>query len=163
MFKDLWEHGAQTNKQRTVRLKSDLARLDGKVMKLVDRMLDTDNAVVVTQLEDRMTTLEKEKHLLAEKIANLGKPVRGYREMFEHALKFLANPYRIWTNGTFEDRRNVLKLAFTHKLKYSRNGGLRTPQTSLPFKVLGSVLDGQNGMVRPTGFEPVAPRLGKAG
>jgi len=123
-------------------------------------MLNTDNAIVTEQIEKRLTALESEKHLIAEKIDKLAKPARGFDEMFEHALTFLANPYKIWENGTFADRRNVLKLAFAGKLQYCRNTGLRTPKTSIPFKVLSGFLDGQNGMVRPTGFEPVAPRLG---
>ena len=160
MFRDLWEHMAATNQERAIRLKGDLTRLESNMTKLVDKMLDTDNAIVSEQIEKRITALESEKLLLAEKIEKLGKPVRGFDEMFEHALTFLANPYKIWTNGTFSDQRNVLKLAFSGRLKYSRNGGLRTPQSSIPFKVLGSFWDGEKGMVRPTGFEPVAPRLG---
>ncbi len=130
------------------------------VARLVDKMLDTDNAVVTAQIEKRLTALEEEKLLLTEKIENLGKPARGFDEMFEHALRFLASPYDIWKNGTFADRRNVLKLAFTGRLKYCRDKGLRTPETSLPFKVLGGFWDGEKAMARPTGFEPVAPRLG---
>jgi len=160
MFRDLWEHMAITNKERAVRLKADRARLDANMGKLIDKMLNTDNAIVTEQIEKRLTALESEKHLIAEKIDKLAKPARGFDEMFEHALTFLANPYKIWENGTFADRRNVLKLAFAGKLQYCRNKGLRTPKTSIPFKVLSGFLDGQNGMVRPTGFEPVAPRLG---
>ena len=80
--------------------------------------------------------------------------------MFENALSFLANPYNIWENGTFADRRNVLKLAFTSKLKYSRNEGLRTPETSMPFKVLGGFWDGEREMAHPRGFEPLASAFG---
>ncbi len=160
MFKDLWEHMAVTNKDRASRLKSELARIESNMTKLVDKMLDTDNSIVSEQIEKRITTLESQKLLLAEKIAKLSEPARGYSEMFEHALTFLANPHKIWVYGTFADRRNVLKLAFADKLKYSRNEGLRTPQTSIPFKVLSGIWDGEKGMVRPTGFEPVAPRLG---
>ena len=80
--------------------------------------------------------------------------------MFEHALRFLANPYNTWENGTFADRRNVLKLAFASKLKYSRDEGLRTPETSIPFKVLGGFWDGKKEMAHPTGFEPVASAFG---
>ena len=93
-----------------------------------------------------VTKLDQDKLVLAEKIEILGKPARCYREMFEHALTFLANPHKIWKNGTFEDRRNVLKLAFTEKLKYSRISGLRTPEISMPFSVLGDFLGGEKVM-----------------
>jgi hypothetical protein len=146
MFKDLWDYRATSNQDRASRLRSDLARVKASEIKLVDKMIETDNAIVTQQLELRLTKLDQDKLILAEKIENLSKPVRGYREMFEHALTFLANPHKIWENGTFEDRRNVLKLAFTEKLKYSRISGLRTPQISMPFKVLGDYLGGEKVM-----------------
>jgi site-specific DNA recombinase len=111
MFRDLWEHMAASNQERAIRHKGDLARLEGNMTKLVDKMLDTDNAIVSEQIEKRITALESEKHWLAEKIEKLGQPVRGFDEMFEPALTFLANSYKIWENGTFSDRRNVLRAA----------------------------------------------------
>ena len=160
MFRDLWDHMAHSNQERQTRLKADLSRLEGNMARLVDKMLDTDNPIVTEQIEKRMTALESEKLRLSEKIEKLGAPARGFDEMFEHALRFLANPYNIWENGTFADRRNVLKLAFTSKLKYSRNEGLRTPETSMPFKVLGGFWDGEREMAHPTGFEPVTSAFG---
>ena len=160
MFRDLWDHMALSNRERQTRLKADLSRMESDMTRLVDKMLDTDNQIVIEQIEKRMTALESEKLLLSEKIEKLGAPVRGFDEMFEHALTFLANPYNIWKNGTFADRRNVLKLAFAERLKYSRDEGLRTPQTSMPFKVLGGFWDGEKEMAHPTGFEPVASAFG---
>ncbi len=160
MFKDLWDYRATSNKERASRLRADLSRIEASEIKLVDKMIETDNAIVTQQLELRLTKLEQDKLFLAEKIENLSKPSRGYREMFEHALTFLANPHKIWENGTFEDRRNVLKLAFTEKLKYSRISGLRTPQISMPFKVLGDFLGSEKVMAHPTGFEPVTSAFG---
>ena len=160
MFRDLWDHMATTNAERAARLKSDLARLDAGMTKLVDKMLETENPIVSEQIEKRITALEVEKQLVAEKIEKLAEPARGYDEMFEHALTFLSNPYKIWQKGTFADRRNVLKLAFTDRLKYSRIEGLRTPQTSIPFKVLGGFWDGGRELAHPTGFEPVTSAFG---
>jgi len=160
MFKDLWDYQSHTNKDRAVRLKAKLARLDTDMTKLVDKMLDTDNGLVIAQIEKRMAKIDKDKHILEAEIEKLGKTPRGFREMFEHALTFLANPHKIWENGTFEERRTVLKLAFIGKLKYSRKQGLRTPQTSIPFKVLSDILSSKKVMAHPTGFEPVTSAFG---
>lgn len=150
MFRDLWCATSLTNKDRMKSLKSDLGRLEGNMVKLVDKMIDTDNAIVTEQLEQRMERLEREKLLLGEKIEKLSKPQRGFDEMFEHSLTFLANPHKIWEKGNFKDKRNVLKLTFVERLRYSRNEGLRTPKTSIPFKALGMFLSGEKVMVRPT-------------
>lgn len=66
--------------------------------------------------------------------------------MFDHALTFLDNPHKFWEIGTFEDRRTVLKLAFTGKLQYSRKTELRTPKIALPFKVLGDFMSDEKVM-----------------
>ena len=95
MFRDLWDNVALTNKERANRLKSDLARLERNMERMVDKMIDTDNALISDQLEKRMAKLDSEKLLIAEKIKKLSKPARGFDEMFEHALLFLANPHRI--------------------------------------------------------------------
>jgi len=112
----------------------------------VDRMIDTENALVSEQLEKRLADMERKKRLMAEKIENLSKPAGRYDEKFEHALTFLANPYKIWKNGSAELRKIVLKLAFTERLAYCRKDGLRTPKTSIPFSILGDFLDGQKEM-----------------
>jgi len=128
--------------------------------RMADKMIDTDNALVSGQIEKRMAQLERDKLLVTEKIEKLSKPVRAFDELFEHALIFLANPQKIWDKGNFEDKRNVLKLAFSERLKYSRETGIRTPKTSIPFKTLGVFLDGQNEMAHPRGFEPLASAFG---
>ncbi len=59
------------------------------------------------------------------------------------------------TSGRIEDRHAVMKLTFADRLAYVRGEGFRTPETTLPFKALGSFCGGENKMARPTGFEPV--------
>lgn len=109
-------------------------------------MIDTDNPLVSEQFEKRLAEMEQDKRLMAEKIKKLSKPEARYDEKFEHALTFLANPYKIWKNGSAELRKIVLKLAFTERLAYCRKEGLRTPKTSIPFSILGGFLDGKKEM-----------------
>jgi len=154
MFRNWWDYRAATNQERATRLKADISHLETQMVKLVDKMIDSENTLVTAQLEKRLAQMEQDKQIKAEKVEKLSKPVRGYSELFEPALMFLANPYKIWRNGTYEDRRIVLKLAFTERLRYSRKSGLRTPKTALPFKVLDGFLGGINEMAHLGGFEP---------
>ena len=64
-------------------------------------------------------------------------PQRSFEELFELALGFLSNPWKLWQSEHLEDKRTVLKLAFEDRLTYCRKSGLRTPKTSLPFNMLG--------------------------
>lgn len=54
----------------------------------------------------------------------------------------------------------MLKLVFPGHLIYCRKTGFQTPEIALPFKALEEISIPQKEMVRPTGFEPVALRLG---
>ena len=90
---------------------------------------------------------------MREKLAGAGQPQRPFDEMFEHAMTFLANPWKIWTSGHLEAQRTILKLAFADRLAYRRNQGFRTPEISMPFKYLGSFEGGKMGMARPGRLE----------
>ena len=108
-------------------------------------------------LEKRINALQSQKLVIEEKMSSCGRPIRPYDEMYRTSLKFLQEPHKIWANGRFEDKRAVLKLAFTDRLTYVRNEGYRTPDLSLPFKMLGNDFDQKKRMARPAGFEPTTP------
>ena len=108
---------------------------------------------LISAFEQRVEHLENEKLLLMEKIAQTGKPKSSFDETVRTALAFLANPWNLWASGQLESRRQVLKLAFVDRLRYSRENGFRTANLALPFKVLGA-FDGCDGkMARSGRFE----------
>ena len=137
MFKDLWDFQSLSNAERIKRLKSEITKIDQDMSKLVDKLIETDNAMIAKKIESKVEKMEQNQLAIVQKCANLGKPKRGYSEMFEHALRFLSNPWNIWENGSFLDRRNVLKLAFSGKMPYTRENGFSNTKISIPFKVLG--------------------------
>ena len=51
------------------------------------------------------------------------------------AVEFLLNPHKLWFFGGLEEKRKVLKLAFSTQLAYDRETGFRTAKLSLPFQV----------------------------
>lgn len=63
-------------------------------------------------------------------------PKGSFEKMFKLAMRFLANPYEIWKNGDILIKRTVLRLVFASPITFSRKEGLRTPETTFPFKVL---------------------------
>ncbi|MEM7721511.1 MAG: hypothetical protein AAF376_03985 [Pseudomonadota bacterium] len=107
--------------------------------------------------ENKIDTLEREKLLIAEKVANWGAERHTRSGLFEPAMAFLANPWKVWVSGKLELQRLVLKLAFTEPLAYRRGEGFRTPILSLPFKALGQISTAKMEVARWGGFEPPTP------
>lgn len=136
MFKDLWDHRLATGAERTKALKAELAKVNQQVEQFLDRIADASIPSVVAAYENRIKALEDRKIVLAENIAKTGRPVRSFDETVRTAFDFLASPWKLWTSERLEDKRTVLKLAFTDRLVYVRNEGFRTPSFSLPFKAL---------------------------
>ena len=87
--------------------------------------------------ERKIEKLERDKLVVQEKLATKPGPKRPFEEVFELAMGFLANPWKLWESDRIEDKRTVLKLAFSDRHAYQRGEGFRTPKTSLPFKMLG--------------------------
>jgi Putative transposase len=82
---------------------------------------------IVTAYEKRIRELEQRKIVLAERIANCGRPLRDFDESLRTSLDFLRNPWNLWNSERLESKRAVLKLAFAGRLAYTRNDGFGTP------------------------------------
>ncbi len=157
IFKTLWDARAKTQEKRKAILMEEDAALDRDIEKAVDLMMETSSQAVMKRIEERIAKLENQKLLLAEKIEGISGPARSFDEMYRTSMEFLKNPNKIWALGRFEDKRAVLKLAFSKPLTYDRNTGYRTPDFSLPFKVLGNNFDHDMKMAEREGFEPSIP------
>lgn len=153
MFRDAWDqrlaHGIELQKT----LRSSLAKIDRQIESLLDRIVDASSASVVGAYEKRIGTLESEKLLMEENLSSVGKPVRTFEEMFEHALAFLSNPLKLWLSDRIEHKRTALKLIFSERLAYDLESGFRTPKISMPFKLLADYSGGKNRMAHPGRFE----------
>ena len=143
-------------KDELIIMKEDAA-LDRDIEKAVDLMMETSSPAVMNRIEERIAKLENQKLLLAERIEGISGPARSFDEMYRTSMEFLKNPNKIWSLGRFEDKRAVLKLAFSKPLTYDRNTGYRTPDFALPFKVLGNNFDHDMKMAEREGFEPSIP------
>ena len=159
MFKDAWEQRLAQGKASQAHLKTALANLSKQVDRLLERIVETDNAAVVAAYEKKIAAIESEKLVLAEKLAAHGKPQHSFEEMFELALRFLSSPWDIWASGNYHMRRIVLRLAFLDRVTYSRENGFSNPNLSLPFKVLRSIECQKSEMARPKRFELLTPRF----
>ncbi len=154
MFRSAWDYRMNSGKTQAKAFKRNLEKIDRQIEQLLDRIVDTFSPSVIAAYEGRIAKLERERLVLEEKQLRIGKPRGAFDEVFERALRFLANPCKIWESGDFKQRKMVLQMAFNEHLAYSRKGGFRTPNTSLPFKALGAFTGNDRKMAETAGFEP---------
>ena len=159
MFKELWSRRQQQARQEGTLMQGELGRIDKKVNQLLDRVMEADTPTLVETYENKIRELQEQKVTMAEKIKNCGRPLQSFDESFRTAFDFLGNPYKLWSSDRIEDKRMVLRLAFSEKLPYDRNEEFRTAQTALPFKLLGDLKGGEYEMVEGRGIEPPTSTL----
>lgn len=160
MFRDAWEWRLKNAAEEAKRLRTKSKQIDRDIAALLDRIVRTQNVATVAPYEQRISELQTEKAICDEKATQTSTPVHSFDEMFELSLKFLANPYEIWKKGDFAMKRIVLRLIFAQPLEYSRKEGVRTAETTFPFKVLRFLSTTDLKMVHPTRFELVASAFG---
>lgn len=125
-----------------------------KIDQLLERILETNSATVIAAYEKKITELEQTKLVTAEKIKDSGQNRHSFEEMFELAMGFLPNPWKLWETGNMALRKTVLRLAFKQRISYTRENGFLNPEKSLSFKALDPNFAYLKEMVPEGGFEP---------
>ena len=134
---------------------AQLRETEKQVETLLERIVESDNPIVVRAYEAKIGKLERKRLLLAEKALKTV-PAKGRLEEFiEPALNFLANPWSLYENGSLAFKRIVLRLAFSEPLSYSRKKGYRTAESAFPFRLLAEISSSKSEMVEPRGIEPL--------
>ncbi|GMV84114.1 MAG: hypothetical protein AMXMBFR7_52980 [Planctomycetota bacterium] len=157
LFERAWHFRRLGSENRKQALGDELRRIESDVARLIDRIVGSNAPTVAAALERRVQELEGRKVLVAEQMANCGRPVRSFEESLRTALNFLARPWQLWSSGDLSHQRALLKLAFQEKPRYARDGGFRTPNLALPFKLLAQFSAPDLVMASPRGFEPLLP------
>ncbi len=148
MFKDAWTAQMEKTASCAKTFKQDAQRMEKEINQLIGRVMDANSPRVIEAYETRIDELERKKLIYQEKAGKMYSPKHSFEEMFELSMNFLLNPHKLWGSGNFNLQRTVLKLVFSDRLTYCRNEGFRTPETALPFKVLGSFFGHSEKMVQ---------------
>jgi len=128
-------------------LASRIDDLDAEITELIERVVETTNPMVITAYEKRIAQLNQKRTDLENRRSNVAQPTGTFDAVFEPAISFLANPQKLWGSRSIEDKRTVLKLTFANRLGFCRETGFRTPELSMPFKVLADISAGKKSMV----------------
>ncbi|WP_246736012.1 hypothetical protein [Enterovirga aerilata] len=73
-------------------IRKELKDLAAQTEKLLERIVETDNPAVVSAYEKKVSALESQRIILTEQADNAGKPRYAFDDVFELAMRFLANP-----------------------------------------------------------------------
>ena len=160
MFKNVWDQRAEQAQAGMVSLKREVTKIEKQIDGLLDRIVEASMPSVISAYEKRLARLERDKLIAQEKLGKTGEPAHSFDQLFELAYALLASPWKLWESGQLTLQRTVLKLAFAERITYCRKTGLRTPETTLPFKALAGVQGQKCEMAGSGGFEPPAYPLG---
>ena len=157
MFRRAWHIRTEQAKGAMHAAKEKLNIIDRKIESLLDRIINAEQTAAISAYERKTAGLEREKLILQEKAEKPAVPNHTFEDLFELAMHFLASPWDIWQKGGLEWKRTVLNLAFVEPISYCREKGIRTPEITLPFKVLGEHNMQFLQVADRGGFEPPTP------
>ena len=124
------------------------------------RLVDTDSNAPIVASESRIADLESSMLRPREQLSKVGERNKDFDDRFRNGLTLLSSPWNLLKNGSVADKKMVVRLIFPRRLVYDPKGAVRNGEWLFPFKLPFGFCEAKMGMVRPTGFEPVAPRLG---
>ena len=163
-----WVQRGEELQQNRKDLATEAARIESDISSLISRIVETSNPRIASAFEERIEELQLQKQVLAEKAANLGKPIMSFDDLFEHAVQFLSSPKKLWDSSDLALRRLVIRLSFSGHVQYARGKGFEHPSYSGVFNIinnLGEKMQGNLGrisqpcnLVPPAGLEPALPK-----
>jgi DNA invertase Pin-like site-specific DNA recombinase len=151
MFKDAWDQRVAQGKAAQAHLRDLLSDLAKQTDRMLARIVESDNPAVVAAYEKKIADLENKKLILSEQLETEGKSHHAFEDMFELALSFLSNPWKLWASGQYHLRRIVLRLAFSDRVTYCRQSGFSNVKTALPFNILRGIGSTKLELARRTG------------
>lgn len=152
IFATEWDARQSRAKEQGALYKAKIADLSKQVDTLLGRLVEAENKTVIKAYETKIAALEQDKLVLEEKAASSGHPNPAFAQMFELAMAFPANLWKVWQTGRFDLQRLVLRLTFAERLAYGRKMGFRTPKLSLFFNALEGNCGGNCKMAEGTGL-----------
>lgn len=146
-FNDLWGNMLTNVDADRAALRDEGLRLQHQITLVVERIVSAKSDSVINAYEQKIQLLETEKAIVDEKIAKCGRALPDFDETYRTALAFVGDPKILWNSNKLEDKRAVLKLAFTERLRYSREHGYRTAKIAKPFHLFSNLVDGDDLLV----------------
>lgn len=152
---DVWNKKMDIVLTSTKQTKARIKIIGEEIDNLLSRIGKSKNESIISIYEKKITNLQIEKD-------NLEKNVLTSTEQFnfETALKkviaFLRDPLENWQNGDLQQKRMVIKLVFTEKIRFNSQTGFETVNYSLPFELFRHSKLNKESLVEMAGVEPAS-------
>lgn len=121
MFKQAWDDQSQNGKDKIARLEKQLSEIETQTTQLLDRIVHAESQSVISAYEKRIQSLENEKLVIREKVAETIKPRAPFEATFRTAMDFLSKPVTLWLSGDPKQQKTVLKLTFAKQLAHKKS------------------------------------------
>ena len=105
-------------KERVGEARRQLGVLRERKQRILDRLLDTDQANLVGTYEEKLKALEREETVLRGRSEEPESPASDLMTRFALVADFLENPLGQWKHGDLHTKRLVLNLVFQAPLTY---------------------------------------------
>ncbi len=139
MLIDCWNQRLARADEIAAGFKREAESCERQISDLVDRIVEATNPRVVQAYEQRIDEAEKRKLVMLEKAAQTARPTMTLDSLIEHALRYVSAPKTLWDSRVLELRRLVLGLTFSSHLSYTKQGGIKHPETTTPFKLFNHI------------------------
>lgn len=132
-------------------LQGEITDIKKQVNNLFKRLAETDDNNIAKSYERHIKELEAKNTILIAQAHQMKDVDTSFEGAVGTVFEFLGNPYSMWNNGEYEDKRLVLKLAFSRQMAYNPKTGFGTADMALPFSVLSGFSTQKVGMVEHNG------------
>lgn len=154
VFRDAWERRGTWAKQEISKLRRHLAQLEKDSSNVLSRAAQTQSDEIAAAYEAKALELNRERARVEAQIQGMSFPNRSFDEMFELAMRLLSSPWETWKKSSSTLKKVILRLVFTSPVEFDRKSGVRTAETTLPFKALRHLEGSDLKMVPQVGLEP---------
>jgi len=151
---DVWnERVGKLEDHRSV-LEKKLQEVKDKIGGLAAKLAKTDNEDLISVYEDQLIQTKREERILADRVGRLSARSGDFEEALKQMFAVLRNPAAVWAKPDITQKRSVLKLIFSAKLRYDPVSGFQTPEKSLIYGLFEQISAQKSQDVEVRGIGP---------
>lgn len=154
VFSDIWKAKQSGIEEQNKIHNTKLKEFDDRISNLVEKIEYTKSKSLSAKYEGRIEELEEEKRGYLSQRVVTKHTQKDFGTAYAVVQNFLQNPLALWNSDVFENKRTVLKLAFTSVIPFSKEEGIGTAPFSLLFELCKVAETDKSKMVEMPGVEP---------
>ncbi|KKR13336.1 MAG: Resolvase-like protein [Parcubacteria group bacterium GW2011_GWC1_39_29] len=153
LFLQCWENKMKDFSNMTEKKKVEIEKVIEEKEVLI-RKIVTVSDVVAKEFEKKIEYLANKESQLEAEMIGLGSNSSSFGTALGEVLEYIGNPHDKWENGAPNDKRLVMKLVFTDRIRYDIENGFETAKFSLPMKAFELLAASESQGVEMAGLNP---------